>query len=219
VWTARHKLLLLLMLPTLVAFLLIGRFSDLRGESDASTVPAAVKADAAEKAIAAQSSVENHRITIRRPVPVPMIDSGKKDFHGKPVMVACSTCHETLEPNAKIRSGKQLTEFHQGLTMGHADLTCLSCHRRDNYDQLTLADGSGIVYSEVMQLCGQCHGPQLRDYQNGSHGGMTGYWDLKKGPRQRNNCIACHDAHAPKFPKLTPVFPPRDRFPARTTSH
>jgi hypothetical protein len=65
----------------------------------------------------------------------------------------------------------------------------------------------------VMDLCGQCHGPQARDYAHGAHGGMTGYWDLSRGPRERNNCIDCHDPHAPAFPKVRPVFAPKDRFP------
>jgi nitrate reductase cytochrome c-type subunit len=59
-------------------------------------------------------------------------------------------------------------------------------------------------------LCAQCHGPQARDFQHGAHGGMTGYWDLSKGPRRRNSCIDCHDPHAPKYPAVMPVFPPAE---------
>jgi hypothetical protein len=63
-----------------------------------------------------------------------------------------------------------------------------------------------------MRLCAQCHGPQYRDYQNGAHGGMTGNWDLSKGGRVRNNCIDCHDPHAPRYPTVTPSRGPNDRF-------
>jgi hypothetical protein len=40
---------------------------------------------------------------------------------------------------------------------------------------------------------------------------MRGYWDLTRGPRERNTCTDCHDVHAPLYPKVRPVFPPRDR--------
>jgi hypothetical protein len=63
-----------------------------------------------------------------------------------------------------------------------------------------------------MTLCAQCHGPQFRDYQHGAHGGMSGFWDLSKGGRTRNNCIDCHDPHAPKYPTVTPARGPNDRF-------
>jgi formate-dependent nitrite reductase cytochrome c552 subunit len=65
---------------------------------------------------------------------------------------------------------------------------------------------------EAMRLCAQCHGPQYRDYKRGSHGGMTGHWDLSRGERTRNNCVDCHDPHAPAYPGTTPVLPPRDRY-------
>ena len=64
-----------------------------------------------------------------------------------------------------------------------------------------------------MTLCAQCHGPQFRDYQHGAHGGMTGYWDLTKGGRMRNNCIDCHDPHAPKYPTVTPGPRPERPLP------
>jgi hypothetical protein len=63
-----------------------------------------------------------------------------------------------------------------------------------------------------MALCAQCHGTQKRDYDHGAHGGMRGYWDLKRGPRERNHCVSCHDPHAPKFGTFMPVHPPKDRF-------
>ena len=83
-----------------------------------------------------------------------------------------------------------------------------------------LADGQAVPYTEVMTLCGQCHGPQTRDYAHGAHGGMNGYWDLRKGGRTRNTCINCHDPHAPAFPLVMPVLPPRDRIsvPAKQNS-
>jgi hypothetical protein len=40
---------------------------------------------------------------------------------------------------------------------------------------------------------------------------MNGHWDLTRGGRTRNTCINCHDPHAPAFPLVMPVLPPRDR--------
>jgi formate-dependent nitrite reductase cytochrome c552 subunit len=89
----------------------------------------------------------------------------------------------------------------------------MSCHNAENYDSLRRADGQEVSFGRVMDLCAQCHGPQFRDYTHGAHGGMNGHWDLRSGPRTRNNCIDCHDPHAPAYPKVMPVFPPKDAVP------
>lgn len=150
-----------------------------------------------------------HPVVIRQPDGVAMVDSGKKDAQGRPVMVACATCHDTREPNFKNYQGEALKDFHKGLKYQHGDQTCLSCHHPEDYNLLKKADGQMLEFSQSMQLCAQCHGPQYRDYQNGSHGGMTGHWDLKQGPRERNTCTDCHDPHHPKYPLVMPVFPPK----------
>ena len=148
-------------------------------------------------------------VNIHAPVAVAMVDSGEVDIHGNPVMVACATCHDTREPNFKTSDGAALSEFHVGLRYKHGGQTCLSCHNSENYDTLKRADGQALDFSQSMKLCAQCHGPQFRDYQNGSHGGMTGYWDLRQGPRERNHCTDCHDPHHPAYPQVMPVFPPK----------
>jgi hypothetical protein len=66
--------------------------------------------------------------------------------------------------------------------------------------------------TDAMTLCAQCHGPQFRDYQNGSHGGMNGHWDLSRGPRLRNHCVDCHDPHVPQVLPVHPAPGPKDRF-------
>jgi nitrate reductase cytochrome c-type subunit len=156
----------------------------------------------------------NHPVIIGRPAGPPAVPSGLTDHQGDSVQVTCGACHTTTQPNLAIRSGEQLEQFHQGLHYAHGSLSCLSCHNAEDYDTLRLADGSPVEFGDVMQLCGQCHGPQLRDYERGLHGGMTGYWDLTRGPRHRHNCITCHDPHAPAYPLVHPVFPPRDRVAA-----
>lgn len=153
-----------------------------------------------------------HATHIRQPIVAPRVDTGRKDAHGASITVACGTCHATSQPRRETRSAVDLDEFHQGLQYAHGTLTCLSCHDATNYDQLRLADGRGLPFTEAMSLCAQCHGPQYRDYTHGSHGGMTGYWDLSRGPRERNHCVDCHDPHAPRYPEVRPAFPlPPDR--------
>jgi hypothetical protein len=75
-----------------------------------------------------------------------------------------------------------------------------------------LQDGRVVDYTDVMRLCAQCHGLQARDYERGLHGGMTGHWDLDSGPRLRNHCLHCHDAHRPAIPQVKPAPLPRPRF-------
>jgi hypothetical protein len=112
-----------------------------------------------------------------------------------------------------VKLGEPLAGIHGGLNGVHGKLACVSCHNpAKGYDSLRLADGKSLPFTEVMALCAQCHGPQFRDYEHGAHGGMTGHWDLSRGGRERNNCIHCHDPHAPKYPTVAPARGPNDRF-------
>jgi predicted CXXCH cytochrome family protein len=152
-----------------------------------------------------ESKSERFSVTIRKPAGPPTIKTGALDHKGEPITIACATCHTTKPANAEARLGTPLPLFHQHLVAKHANLSCVSCHNAaEGYGSLRLA--------EVMTLCAQCHGPQFRDYQHGAHGGMTGHWDLTKGGRVRNNCIDCHDSHAPKYPTVAPAPGPNDRF-------
>ena len=159
-----------------------------------------------------------HAVEIRQPCGDKMVDSGKRDHQGRPVLGSCASCHDTRAPQVATARSEQLDEFHQGLRYRHGDLSCLSCHNAGDYNSLRRSDGRSLGFEDSMKLCAQCHGPQHRDYQNGSHGGMNGYWDLKRGPRQRNTCIDCHDPHQPAYPLVTPVFPPKP-VTGETPSH
>ena len=147
-----------------------------------------------------------------RPGRVPRVLTGEVDSGGEPVTVACATCHATRPPDAHTNSSDALDEFHLGLTFRHGNSACLACHNADDYDALRLANGTRVEFVDVMRLCAQCHGPQYRDYLSGAHGGMNGFWDMSRGPRTRNNCIDCHDPHAPQLPHMIPQFKSRDRF-------
>jgi cytochrome c553 len=161
-------------------------------------------------------------VHIRQPIVPPRVDTGLRDPRGQPITTSCASCHATSPPRPDTRAAAELDEFHQGLTYAHGDLSCLSCHHAGDYDRLRLADGRRVEFPEAMQLCAQCHGPQYRDYRHGSHGGMTGHWDLRRGPRERNHCVDCHDPHAPAFPLVRPVFEPapdRGLAPSPRPSH
>jgi hypothetical protein len=155
--------------------------------------------------------------------------STMKDPLGRPVGMACNVCHSPSLDNsivaAKDPDSDDNTPFHQqvhDVKEKHGDLTCRQCHNHGKMSQAAthLADQSPVEYPVVVYLCGQCHGPQFRDYTNGTHGGASGYWDLNKGARQRNHCINCHNPHAPAYPMVTPVAPPRDRnLPPATEAH
>lgn len=165
------------------------------------------------KTVAEQSGAERHPVIVRQPIGPPTVDTGLRDARGMPVKVACESCHATRPANSLNRTTADLDLFHQGLKLNHGRLACVACHNAaDGYRSLHLADGVTVEYADVMMLCAQCHGPQHRDYQHGSHGGMNGHWDRTRGPQRRNNCIDCHDPHAPQHGQVRPAPGPRDRF-------
>lgn len=143
------------------------------------------------------------------------IETDQLDALGRPVRIACGSCHSLKETAELPESASDLTEFHRGLVFEHGNNRCASCHLSEprKAPRLRLADGSVLPMTDAIQLCAQCHGPQYRDYKAGAHGGMTGSWDLSRGPRTRNHCVHCHDPHAPKIPAVMPAAKPRDRLP------
>lgn len=150
--------------------------------------------------------------SVRTPAKLSSIETGRHSGAVQELRVGCATCH-FLRPTAALpASTAELDQFHRGLTLTHGQLRCASCHVPGQVDRLALAGGATVPMSEVMSLCGQCHGPQLRDYQHGAHGGMRGHWDLSRGPRTRQNCVDCHDPHAPVYVGGQPAPGPRDRF-------
>ena len=145
---------------------------------------------------------------IKVPEGIGKLNTKELDVHGKPIGVSCATCHAPGKPMA--RRAEEVDAFHSGLTFAHGNLICASCHHPDQRDTLRLASGEALAFESVIELCGQCHGTQMRDYRHGAHGGMQGFWDQSKGKRVRNNCVHCHDAHAPAYPTVMPARPPAD---------
>lgn len=145
-----------------------------------------------------------------------VVDTTERDIHGTPTGVACVTCHGPASKDRIVDGAGAPETFHTGVDLVHGSLTCNHCHDPNDRSLLRLADGANIELYAVISLCAQCHGPQYRDYQHGAHGGMTGYWDLRQGPRDRNNCVDCHAPHTPAFEGMHPVLPPADRFLSET---
>jgi len=182
---------------------------------------AAFAAEAAAPAVPPPSRQASHPVVVRAHTAPPRVLSGAIDHAGAAATIACSTCHATRPPNPANRASADLDLFHQGLQLAHGGNSCLSCHDARDYDRLHLADGAPVAFTDSIELCSQCHGPQRRDWERGAHGGMNGYWDLSRGGQVRNTCVQCHDPHVPKYQGAVPMPPPRDRFlaPAAGGAH
>lgn len=117
----------------------------------------------------------------------------------------CSDCHSEIPPNPQSR---KLVEMHGDIIFDHdsENRWCLACHNESNRDSLVLAGGKLLGFDESYKLCGQCHGPKIRDWRLGIHGKRTGEWN---GQKQYLLCVHCHDPHSPQIKKLEPMPPPR----------
>lgn len=152
--------------------------------------------------------------TIHDPPELVSLATGAVDASGRPIRASCPTCHGIPGLAADFReSAAELGAPHSGIVFAHGENRCSSCH--DPADRLALrtADGRSLPMTAAAELCRQCHGPQSRDYDHGSHGGMSGYWDTTRGARTRAHCIDCHDPHRPAWDPVVPAPPPRDPFP------
>jgi len=149
-------------------------------KEEASTAPAAAAAGAS---------------TMIFPVPAPPFTEG---------IFPCMQCHEGIPPNPERRA---LEGMHSDIVFHHDEehRWCLDCHDMNNRDQLHLANGSPVPFTESYRLCGQCHGTQFRDWRSGIHGKRTGYWD---GAKRYLLCVHCHNPHSPRFAALQPLPPP-----------
>jgi hypothetical protein len=97
------------------------------------------------------------------------------------------------------------------LVHGGGNLWCLDCHNPDDRDTLIKLNGDALTFNESHLLCGQCHGPKLRDWDQGIHGKTTGYWDLPQDKSEtsiRRLCVECHNPHSPAFPSTQPLAGP-----------
>lgn len=136
--------------------------------------------------------------------------TGQEDIQVPPPPISedffpCSDCHADLETNPERR---ELEEMHDDIEFKHDEENrwCLDCHDAANRDMLHSAGGELIDFKESYKLCGQCHGPKLRDWKAGIHGRRTGDWN---GQKQYLLCAHCHDPHSPKYKSMKPEPPPK----------
>jgi hypothetical protein len=116
----------------------------------------------------------------------------------------CSECHK---PEDKVNRVPHAVEFHEDISLHHDEKNrwCLDCHDAAHRDSLHLADGRRVPFTESYRLCGQCHGPTLRNWKAGEHGKRTGSWSSTK---QYLLCPSCHNPHSPRFKPLKGRQPP-----------
>jgi len=117
----------------------------------------------------------------------------------------CMECHADMEPNLERR---ELEEFHDDIELTHDEENrwCMDCHDAENRNMLHTASGELISFEESYKLCGQCHGPKLRDWKAGIHGRRTGMWN---GQKEYLLCAHCHNPHSPRFGPMKPEPAPK----------
>lgn len=124
----------------------------------------------------------------------------------------CYVCHDKKQP-VKLRFDTNQTLIipteHKDIVMGHGrhnrNNNCFNCHNETNLELLQTRDGRELKLVESTPLCGSCHGPTYRDWEAGVHGRTSGHWDRKAGPIKREDCVSCHNPHAPAFPSRPPA--------------
>ena len=122
-----------------------------------------------------------------------------------PDIFPCSECHspeDAIDPTPR-----PVPDHEETVVFNHDSQNrwCLDCHDSKDRDKLHLADGRLISFEESYKLCGQCHGPELRDWKRGIHGKRTGSWS---GQKEYLLCAHCHDPHSPAIKQIEPLPPP-----------
>jgi hypothetical protein len=124
----------------------------------------------------------------------------------------CYACHEKNQPPQLRYDANQkliVPPEHSDVVMGHGshgrNNNCFNCHNENNLVTLAPRDGRELKLEDSTPLCGSCHGPTYRDWEMGIHGRTSGYWARNLGGIVRQNCVNCHNPHAPKFPGRKPA--------------
>jgi len=109
------------------------------------------------------------------------------------------------------RNGLSPADSVWTLVHGGGNVWCLDCHNADDRDKLVKLNGELLTFNQSQLLCGECHGPILRDWDLGIHGKTVGYWDPEQGDEEmtvRLLCVECHLPHRPAFPPQEPMPAP-----------
>jgi formate-dependent nitrite reductase cytochrome c552 subunit len=124
----------------------------------------------------------------------------------------CYACHEKNKPvplHYDANHNLIMPKEHEDIVMNHGahnrNNNCYNCHDETNLELLQTRDGRELKFADSTALCGSCHGPTYRDWEAGAHGRISGHWHRARGEFKRQDCVDCHDPHAPKFPARKPA--------------
>ncbi len=131
----------------------------------------------------------------------------------------CYGCHEKAKP-PQLRFDAEhnlvVPKEHENIVMGHGrhnrNNNCYNCHDEHNLERFQSRDGRELSFADSTPLCGSCHGPTYRDWEAGAHGRTSGGLD-RKVQVKRQDCVACHNPHSPKFPPRKPAPGPNPLWP------
>lgn len=132
--------------------------------------------------------------------------------------LACYSCHDkkkTLEVKVDAKGEIELAEPHKDLVIHHGSSRrndhCFTCHDPKDLEVLRAREGQSFRLTDSNPLCGSCHGPTFRDWEQGLHGRTSGSWVTGATNRVRQDCTSCHDPHSPRFPSIKPAPAPHPR--------
>ncbi len=139
----------------------------------------------------------------------------------------CYLCHDEGEPPIMRYDANHkliIPDEHSDITMAHGthgrNNDCLNCHNETNLLALQPRDGRQLALENSTPLCGSCHGPTYSDWGAGVHGRINGYWDTQLGPATKQDCVSCHNPHAPHPPGRVPAPGPHPlRGPSPISTH
>ncbi len=113
----------------------------------------------------------------------------------------CWVCHAMWTSIPQL-SRLPVRFVHPEVKLNHGkNNRCFNCHLESNRNKYTSDDGiTGIMHTNVEELCGRCHGTIYKKWKDGIHGARRGRW-MVKGRFDRINfkCTYCHDPHSPRY--------------------
>jgi hypothetical protein len=132
----------------------------------------------------------------------------------------CYVCHDKQKPPVLRFDAEHnlvIPKEHEDIVMGHGrhnrNNNCYNCHDEQNLESFQTRDGRELSFENSTPLCGSCHGPTYRDWEAGAHGRTSGAWSRAPGMFKRQDCVACHNPHSPKFPGRKPAPGPNPLRP------
>jgi hypothetical protein len=138
--------------------------------------------------------------------PAPAAEIAKDLMSSTEIISYCNDCHIDLKPD---RRRQDLTDMHGKLftlfERENDNSWCISCHKMNGRDSLNLASGKFLTFSELHQICNQCHPGKLMEWEVSVHGKKTMEWSDEKRYLLR---VPMDYNHKPRFNEFTPEPPP-----------